>query len=86
MPTKGRASWNVRARPRLTILYGASLASAWPSKLTVPVSNGTKPVSRLNIVVLPAPFGPNTPVIEPVCSVKDTSLTACRPPKRLLSP
>src|SRR5450631_3632491 len=40
---------------------------------------------RLSSVVLPEPFGPNTPTISPRAMPNDTSDTAVRPPKRLVS-
>ena len=52
-----------------------------PSSSTSPALGCRKPLSRLNSVVLPAPFGPMMPRISPLCSVKLTSCTALRPPK-----
>src|SRR3546814_3050073 len=40
----------------------------------------------LKSVVLPAPFGPMSPVTVPGCTVSETSLTATCPPKRTLTP
>ena len=40
----------------------------------------------LKKVVLPAPFGPIRPTIDPLRSAKSTLLTATRPPKRLVMP
>src|SRR5258708_10570135 len=39
---------------------------------------------QLKTVVLPAPFGPIRAVIAPRWAVKERSLTAMRPPKRML--
>ncbi len=39
---------------------------------------------QLNSVVLPAPFGPISAVISPARAVKLKSLTATRPPKRIV--
>src|SRR5690606_39802102 len=39
------------------------------------------PVTRLKIVVLPAPFGPIRPINSPSSSVRLKSLTAFSPPK-----
>ena len=47
---------------------------------------GRKPEMRLNIVVLPAPLGPMSPVIEPDATSNEASLTATTPPNRLLTP
>src|SRR5687768_13756631 len=40
----------------------------------------------LNVVVLPAPFGPMIPTISSSPAVMVTSEAACSPPKRMLSP
>src|SRR5258707_10174123 len=52
-----------------------------PSKSTVPASARRNPVMRLAAVLLPAPFGPMSPVILPRATVKEQSSTARRPPK-----
>src|SRR6266550_3074988 len=39
---------------------------------------------QLNTVVLPAPLGPISAVISPLCAAKQRSLIATRPPKRML--
>src|SRR5262249_38846591 len=39
---------------------------------------------QLNTVVLPAPFGPISAVMSPRRAVKERSLIATRPPKRML--
>jgi hypothetical protein len=43
-------------------------------------------VSRLKVVVLPAPFGPIRAWIEPFLTLRETSLTAMNPPKLLVRP
>ena len=45
-----------------------------------------EPVIMLKNVVLPAPFGPISVTIEPRGMSKSTSLTAVRPPNRLVTP
>ena len=40
---------------------------------------------QLNMVVLPAPFGPITAVISRSRAAKETSFTAMRPPKRMVT-
>src|SRR5215471_8256091 len=39
-----------------------------------------------NSVVLPAPFGPISAVISPVCAVSEARSSASKPPKRLDTP
>ena len=58
-------SWKVRTTPSRATWCGDSLPSDWPSNDHVPVSGWSNPVSRLNSVVLPAPFGPIRPVMPP---------------------
>src|SRR3954470_22401030 len=53
-----------------------------PLMKTRPCVGSCKPVMTLNSVVLPAPFGPISPVMWPASAVKDTSVTALMPPKR----
>ena len=44
-----------------------------------------KPESTLNSVVLPAPFGPISAVIDPRSTASETSFTATRPLKRFVT-
>src|SRR5581483_251585 len=53
---------------------------------TVPALAGWKPQHTLNIVVLPAPFGPMRPVIRPGGAATLTPSRAMRPPKRTTTP
>src|SRR4030042_1023981 len=55
-----------------------------PAKTTEPRSGRRNPESRLNSVVLPAPFGPMRALMAPCGTSKDTLSTALRPPNRLL--
>src|SRR5579863_7478319 len=64
---------------------GCTPVMSRPSSLTVPVSGRKWPVSRLNRVDLPAPFGPITAMICCVAMVKLTSETARNPAKDLLT-
>ncbi len=41
---------------------------------------------RLNVVLLPEPFGPINPRISPSFTSKETLLTAVKPPKTLANP
>src|SRR5690554_1559231 len=60
---------------------GAWLTSS-PKKVTRPLSIGTKPVTALKRVVLPAPLGPMRPRISDGLSDRETLSTATTPPKR----
>src|SRR3979409_1365648 len=44
------------------------------------------PVTTLNSVVLPEPFGPIRPTISPSFTAKSTPARATRPPKRQVTP
>src|SRR5688572_888271 len=56
---------------------------SWPSKVHVPWSGVSKPVSRLNSVLFPAPLGPMSAVIAPRSISRWSTSTATRPPKLL---
>ena len=51
--------------------------------VTRPEVGGSRPAMTLKSVVLPAPFGPISPVIEPVSIFKEAPSTAWKPPKCL---
>ena len=51
----------------------------------VPAVGGMKPANMRMVVDLPAPLGPRKPNTSPRSTVKDTSSTAVKPPKRLVS-
>src|SRR6516164_7778665 len=53
---------------------------------TEPASGRSMPMISFITVDLPEPFGPMSPRISPPLTVKPTSLTATRPPKRLVKP
>ena len=57
-----------------------------PANVTRPPVGRYMPVTQLNSVVLPAPFGPMTAVTEPGAIVNDTSSSAVSPPNRICSP
>jgi hypothetical protein len=50
----------------------------------VPLVGVTKPASIFIVVDLPAPLGPRKPSTSPLATLKDTSSTAVKAPKRLL--
>src|ERR1700730_4620364 len=56
-----------------------------PSNTMEPAVGGKSPVTQLNIVVLPAPFGPISANTLPGSTSKLTLSTATRPPKRLVT-
>src|SRR4051794_27263533 len=79
-------SWNVRTTPWRATWCGAVRPMSRPSKVHDPVLGWSKPVSRLNRVVLPAPFGPIRPVIPPRWTSRWSTATAVRPPKVRVMP
>ena len=85
-PGNGRTSWKVRPMPRRQTLSAESPSMRWPAKVIEPPSGSKTPAIMLNSVVLPAPFGPMTPQISPASTSNDTSSTATRPRKRLVTP
>jgi hypothetical protein len=54
--------WNVRAMPSRDRRDGFMREMSSPSSRTKPRCGGNRPVTTLNSVVLPAPFGPISPV------------------------
>src|SRR5580658_9861667 len=51
--------------------------------MTRPDLGASSPLTTLNSVVLPAPFGPMSPVTPPVGTEMDTSLSTWAPPKAM---
>src|SRR5690606_21800541 len=86
MPAKGRTIWKVRATPRRLIWSGRRPSIRSPSKRMRPSVGRSLPAIRLNSVVLPAPLAPITPTVSPDSTDRDTSDSAMRPPKALLTP
>src|SRR3954447_7392012 len=78
--------WNVRPIPILARLSTVAPVMSTPLNRTRPLVGGCSPLMTLNSVVLPAPFGPMRPVIEPGSADSDASLTAVMPPKRTVTP
>ena len=52
-----------------------------PSITTRPEVGGSRPAMTLNSVDFPAPFGPISPVMDPVSIRSDAPSTARKPPK-----
>src|ERR1700729_2306619 len=78
--------WKVLATPRAVITSGRDLVMFLPSRLIRPSVGRISPVSMLKKVVLPAPFGPISETIDRAGMSNVTSLTAIRPPNRLVIP
>src|SRR6478609_9083205 len=72
--------------PLRAITWGGRRVTFVPSKKTCPAVFGTKPVTRLTNVVLPAPLGPTRPTISPLGMLTETLSTAVTPPKRRVRP
>src|SRR5690606_31315972 len=72
--------WKLRTRPsRARRNTGAPVMSV-PLRTMRPALGLRSPVSRLNRVVLPAPFGPRTAMISPRRTDRETSLRIRTPP------
>src|SRR4029079_14252916 len=79
-------SWNVRTMPRAAMRCGATPSIDLPSNVQSPASGLSKPVMRLKNVVLPAPLGPISAVIDPRCTSTRSTSTAVMPPKLRRTP
>src|SRR5207244_1591579 len=86
MALNRRMFWKVRAIPARVTWYALRPARDLPSRRMSPAVGACTPVTRLKNVVLPAPFGPIRPWISPEATVRWTSWSARRPPKRFVSP
>jgi hypothetical protein len=82
MPENTSRRWNVRARPRAARSAGEVPVTSWPDRRTRPDDGGRSPHSASNSVVLPAPLGPISDVIEPAATSSEAPSTAVSPPKR----
>ena len=70
--------------PRAVITSGRGRVMFRPSNVIRPKVGRIRPVSMLKKVVLPAPFGPISETIDWAGMSNVTSLTAVRPPNRLV--
>ena len=78
--------WKVRAMPSVDALMRRQARSRRGRRTgSFPAVGGKKPLIRLKKVVLPAPFGPMIARSSPVGTASETSRTAARLPKRLLT-
>ena len=66
--------------------WGGQPVMSAPSKRMRPSLGVKRPEITLNVVVLPAPFGPIIAVTAPRCRVNETCETAMSPPKRMVTP
>ena len=83
---KGCGIWKVRPTPqRDAPLRRPRRDTSRPATRIAPRVGFRLPASRLNSVVLPAPFGPISPSISPRPSAIDMPSTARKPPNRLAS-
>src|SRR5664280_315064 len=83
---KSSRRWKVRASPSLARRCGFIRVMSVSCRCTVPRSGVWRPLMTLNSVVLPAPFGPMSPVTVPASTVRLASLSAATPPKRTATP
>ena len=77
-------AWKVRRMPRLAIRSARIPVMSRSPRLTVPPSGLRWPVTQLNSVVLPDPFGPMMPWMAPAATSMLTESRARNAPKDLL--
>ena len=80
--SKSSMRWKVRPIPNWARAEAGASDRSCPSKVTLPRTGGIAPEHALNVVVLPAPFGPIRPVTEPIGACIVRWFTAVTPPKR----
>ena len=73
--------WNVRASPNPKVWSMLIPSIRRPRKCISPLVGAMAPDTRLNSVVLPAPFGPMSPVIASGTISSEQWSTARTPPK-----
>jgi hypothetical protein len=82
----GRECWNTMPTPIRAISCEGRRATSTPLMRTEPASGRSIPMMSFITVDLPDPFGPISPRISPARTASAMSLTATRPPKRLVRP
>src|SRR6202048_2665233 len=82
----GRGIWNERPRPARQRASGGTRVMSLPSRMIRPRSGRSMPVTRLNRVDFPAPFGPITPRASPRDKVRSMSLATTIAPNALEMP
>lgn len=70
----------------LRLAEAGSLQTSAPCTVTEPLSGLSRPDTIDSVVVLPAPFGPTMPKIDPAGTARLIASTASVSPKRLLRP
>src|SRR6185295_7713092 len=75
--------WKVLIRPSLAMRYADRPVMCCPANSMRPLSGDANPVIMSNSVLLPAPFGPISEVIEPRLTLNDARSSAWTPLKRL---
>src|SRR3990172_7282393 len=73
------------AIPRCAISWGINRTRSRPLNSTLPSLGPKMPLIRFNKVDFPAPFGPMSPSISPLSTLKLTSFSAGNPPKYFVS-
>src|SRR6266702_2602574 len=86
IPPNSSIFWNVRTMASRASFSGGKPVTSFPSSSTVPALCRYIPVIMLKSVVLPAPFGPMTPVMSPFDMEKETESSAVTPPKIWVMP
>ncbi len=79
MSPNRRMFWNVRAMPARARRLGANAVMSWPPSRMRPALGRVRPDTRLNSVVLPAPFGPISACTPPCAISRSTASTATSP-------
>src|SRR6266446_7283379 len=77
---------NVRPTPSRAMAWEGSPSRRSVPRRIWPRSARVRPLITLKSVVLPAPFGPMRPVIEPSATARVQPARASTPPKRLVMP
>ena len=85
MEEKRAGLWKVRPMPIAAMSEAAQRLSDLPFKRMSPQSGRYSRLRQLNNVVFPAPFGPISPAIRPLLTVKLTFSSATMPPNRIVS-
>src|SRR4051794_33490444 len=72
--------------PSFARRYMGQLVTSCPASVTLPASGSIMPHAMRNVVVLPAPLGPNNPTISPGLTSKSTPSTTRRRPYDFTNP